>query len=410
MLLVARRCAAIGPCPPDERGSLGGTKYSARDLTAYVEFLLGEHWSGPKRSPGQTACDARRRQIRHPRRKIILSYGACAPYIQVRPQGVLAHKLEFFEERRHDKTVELAHGFDAVCPFVNCRLNSLVLKRLAEIGVRLVVLRAAGFNGIDIAAAERVGIIVARVPAYSPEAVAEHTFALLLTLVRKTHRAFNRVREQNFSLDNMEGFNLHGKTFGALGAGRIGQSAMRIAKGFGCELLAYDADENPRIASDIGFEYANLERVLREADVISLHLPLMESSHHIINAASIARMRRGVTLINTSRGALIDAPALIEALKSGQIGGVGLDVYEMEEGVFFHDLSDRPLQDDVLARLMSFPNVLITSHQGFLTCEALHSIAVTTLDNASAFERGEAMPNQVKTGRGGEGPWHQNPR
>jgi len=309
-----------------------------------------------------------------------------------------AHKLEFFEERLHDKTVELAHGFDAVCPFVNCRLNSLVLKRLAEMGVRLVVLRAAGFNGIDIAAAERVGIIVARVPAYSPEAVAEHTFALLLTLVRKTHRAFNRVREQNFSLENMEGFNLHGKTFGALGAGRIGQSAMRIAKGFGCKLLAYDAYENPRIASDIGFEYANLERVLQEADVISLHLPLMESSHHIINAASIARMRRGVTLINTSRGALIDAPALIEALKSGQIGGVGLDVYEMEEGVFFHDLSDRPLQDDVLARLMSFPNVLITSHQGFLTREALHSIAVTTLDNASAFERGEAMLNQVKTG------------
>lgn len=307
-----------------------------------------------------------------------------------------SHRLEFFEERLHDKTVELAQGFDAVCPFVNCRLNSLVLTRLAEMGIKLVVLRAAGFNGIDIAAAERVGITVARVPAYSPEAVAEHTFALLLTLVRKTHRAFNRVREQNFSLDNLEGFTLHGKTYAALGAGRIGQSALRIAKGFGCRLLAYDPYENPAIAAEIGFEYAPLARVLSEADVVSLHLPLMDSSHHIIDAAALAQMKRGVILINTSRGGLIDTPALIEALKSGQVGGVGLDVYEMEEGVFFHDLSDRPLQDDMLARLMTFPNVLITSHQGFLTREALHSIAATTLDNATAFERGETVVNQVK--------------
>jgi D-lactate dehydrogenase len=306
------------------------------------------------------------------------------------------HQLEFFEERLHEKTVELAQGFDAVCPFVNCRLTAPVLKRLAQIGVRLVVLRASGFNGIDIEAAEREGICIARVPAYSPEAVAEHAFALLLTLVRKTHRAYNRVREQNFSLDNLEGFTLHGKTYGSLGAGRIGQCAMRIAKGFGCRLIAYDPYQNPKIATEVGFEYVSLEQLLRDSDVISLHLPLTEQSHHIINRDSLALTRRGVILINTSRGGLIDASALIESLKSGQVGGVGLDVYEMEEGVFFHDLSDRPLQDDTLARLMIFPNALITSHQGFLTREALQAIAMTTLENASAFEHGQPLVNQVR--------------
>ena len=307
------------------------------------------------------------------------------------------HELEFFEERLHEKTVELAHGFDAVCPFVNCRLTEKVLERLAEFGVRLVALRAAGFNGVDIDAAFRLGIKVVRVPAYSPEAVAEHNFALLLTLIRNTHRAYNRVREQNFSLDGLEGFTLHGKTYGALGAGRIGQCALRIAKGFGCKLLAYDPYENAAAAKEIGFEYASLERVLAESDVISLHLPLTEQSHHIIDAAALAKMKRGVVIANTSRGGLINTAALIEALKTGQVGGVGLDVYEQEEGVFFHDLSDRPLQDDTLARLMIFPNVLITSHQGFLTREALHAIALTTLASAQAFERGEALINEVKS-------------
>ena len=306
------------------------------------------------------------------------------------------HVLEFFEERLHDKTVELAHGFDAVCPFVNCRLTAPVLQRLAQIGVKLIVLRAAGFNGIDIEAAQAHGIRVARVPAYSPEAVAEHCFALLLTLVRKTHRAYNRVREQNFSLDGLEGFNLHGKTFGALGAGRIGQCAMRIARGFGCKLIAYDPYENPQIAKDVGFEYVGLEEILQNADIISLHLPLTEQSHHVIDANAIAHMRQGVVIINTSRGALIDTHAVIDALKTGKVGGVGLDVYEMEEGVFFHDLSNGLLQDDMLARLMIFPNVLITSHQGFLTREALHAIAETTLDNADAFERNDKLVNEVK--------------
>jgi len=308
------------------------------------------------------------------------------------------HTLEFFEERLHDKTVELAQGFDAVCPFVNCRLTESVMQRLAQLGVKLIVLRAAGFNGIDIAAAEQTGICVARVPAYSPEAVAEHCFALLLTLVRKTHRAFNRVREQNFSLDGLEGFNLHGKTFGALGAGRIGQCAMRIARGFGCKIIAYDPYENPQIAADVGFDYVSLERLLSHADIISLHLPLSEQSHHIIDAKALAHMRQGAVIINTSRGALIDTHAVIDALKSGKVAGVGLDVYEMEEGVFFHDLSNSLLQDDMLARLMTFPNVLITSHQGFLTREALRAIAETTLGNADAFERGEVMVNQVKAG------------
>ncbi|MFT3736956.1 MAG: 2-hydroxyacid dehydrogenase [Rhodocyclaceae bacterium] len=308
------------------------------------------------------------------------------------------HTLEFFEERLHDRTVELAQGFDAVCPFVNCRLTDKVLQRLHELGIKLVVLRAAGFNGIDVAAAQALGIKVARVPAYSPEAVAEHTFALILTLIRKTHRAYNRVREQNFSLDGLEGFTLHGKTYGALGAGRIGQCALRIAKGFGCRTLAYDPYENPAIAADVGFEYASLERVLRESDILSLHLPLSTESHHIIDATALAKTKPGVIIANTSRGGLIDTPSLIDALKSGQVGGVGLDVYEMEEGVFFHDLSNSLLQDDMLARLMIFPNVLITSHQGFLTREALDSIARTTLENARAFAAGEALVNEVKAG------------
>ncbi|WP_374515654.1 2-hydroxyacid dehydrogenase, partial [Niveibacterium sp.] len=307
------------------------------------------------------------------------------------------HELEFFEERLHSKTADLAQGFDAVCPFVNCRLGERVLTKLASFGVKLVTLRAAGYNGIDIATAERLGIKVTRVPAYSPEAVAEHNFALLMTLIRKTHRAFNRVREQNFSLDGLEGFNLHGKTYAALGAGRIGQCALRIAKGFGCKLLAYDPYENPAVAAEIGFEYVPLARLLAEADVISLHLPLSDQSHHIIDDAAIAQMKRGVVIANTSRGGLIDTQALIDGLKSGKIGGVGLDVYEQEEGVFFHDLSDQPLQDDTLARLMTFPNVLITSHQGFLTREALAAIAGTALDNASAFARGDTLANEVRS-------------
>lgn len=308
------------------------------------------------------------------------------------------HQLEYFEERLHDKTVELAQGFDAVCPFVNCRLTDKVLARLKEIGVKIVVLRASGYNGINIPAATKLGLKVLTVPAYSPEAVAEHNFALLLSLVRKIHRAYNRVRDLNFSLDGLEGFNLHGRTYGLIGTGRIGQCAARIAKGFGCTIIAYDPFPNEAAAKDIGFSYVSFEELLEKSDVLSLHLPLSPQTHHLINEAAIARMKPGALLINTSRGGLVDTAALIDALKSGQIGGVGLDVYEMEEGVFFHDLSSQQLQDDVLARLMTFPNVLITSHQGFLTREALANIAETTLGNATAFERGEPLKNEVKAG------------
>ncbi|MEC5399427.1 2-hydroxyacid dehydrogenase [Uliginosibacterium sp. H1] len=308
------------------------------------------------------------------------------------------HTLEFFEERLYEKTVELAQGFDAVCPFVNCRLTDAVLTRLKDLGVGIVALRAAGFNGIDVDAAARLGVKVARVPAYSPEAVAEHTFALLLTLVRKTHRAFNRVRDNNFSLNGLDGFTLHGRTIGVMGAGRIGQAAMRIAKGFGLKVLAYDPYENPALAAEMGFEYRTLEQLLRDSDILSLHLPLTLQSYHLINAQSLRYARRGVIILNTSRGGLIDTPALIEALKVGQVGGVGLDVYEMEEGVFFNDLSGSLLPDDTLARLMTFPNVLITSHQGFLTHEALTAIAQTTLGNVSSFEKGEELVNEVKPG------------
>lgn len=303
--------------------------------------------------------------------------------------------IEYFEERLHAKSVELAHYYDVVCPFVNCQVNDEVMAKLNEFGIGLIALRAAGYNGIDLVAADKHNIKVARVPAYSPEAVAEHNFALLLTLIRKVHRAYNRVRDQNFSLDGLEGFTLHGKTYGAIGAGKIGQSTIKIAKGFGCEVLAYDPFENPAIAKEIGFEYVTLETLLAKSDIISLHLPLSDMTKHIINASTLSQTKKGVVLVNTSRGGLIDSQALIDALKSGQVGGVGLDVYELEEGVFFHDLSDQPLLDDKLARLMTFPNVLITSHQGFLAREALDSIADTTLNNIKAFASGDILVNEV---------------
>jgi D-lactate dehydrogenase len=306
------------------------------------------------------------------------------------------HELVFFETRLNDQTVGLAAGFDAVCPFVNCRLTANVLARLQALGVRLVALRAAGYNGIDVAAAQRLGIAVARVPAYSPQAVAEHAFALLLCLVRKVHRAHARVRELNFSLDGLEGFTLHGKTFGCVGVGRIGAAAIAIARGFGCRVLAHDVTENAALARELGFAYAPLDQLLAESQVVSLHVPLTPATHHLIDAAALARMPPGAVLINTSRGAVIDTRALIQALKARRLGAVGLDVYETEEGVFFHDLSDATLTDDVLARLLTFPNVLITSHQGFLTREALASIADTTLANASAFEHGEQLTNEVR--------------
>jgi D-lactate dehydrogenase len=306
------------------------------------------------------------------------------------------HELTFFEARLNEKTAELAAGFDAVCPFVNCRLTEAVLTRMKALGVRLVTLRAAGYNGVDLRAAANLGITVTRVPAYSPHAVAEHAFALLLCIVRKLHRANARVHDLNFSLEGLVGFDLYGKTFGCVGTGKIGAAAMAIARGFGFTVLAYDPFPNEKLAKELNFEYVPLDTLLAKSDVVSLHLPLTPESFHLIDARALEKMKLGAILINTSRGPIVDTEALVAALLSQSLSGVGLDVYELEEGVFFNDLSDHMLTDDVLARLLTFPNVIITSHQGFLTREALANIADTTLANATAYERGEKLVNEIR--------------
>ena len=303
------------------------------------------------------------------------------------------HALTFFEPRLTLQTAPLAAGFPVVCSFVNDEVDAATLEQLHEGGTRLIALRSAGYNQVDLDAAMRLGLPVVRVPEYSPYSVAEHALALVLTLNRKTHRAHARVREGNFSLDGLVGVDLHGKTVGIIGLGRIGSSAARIFAGFGCRVLGHDS--HPEQARPLGITWAPLLRLYDEADLISLHVPLTAATRHLIDAEALGRMKRGVMLINTSRGALIDTPALIVALKSGHVGSVGLDVYEEEEGVFFEDLSDRVLQDDVLARLLTFPNVLITAHQGFLTEDALANIATTTLDNVRAFEAREPLRNEV---------------
>lgn len=305
------------------------------------------------------------------------------------------HELVYFEARLNRETVALAAGFLVVCPFVNCRLDAGTLTQLAAGGTRFVALRAAGFNGIDLSAAKALGIAVARVPAYSPHAVAEHAFALLLTLVRKTHRAHTRIREGNFSLDGLVGFDLFGKTFGIVGAGKIGRVAARIAQGFGCRVLLYDPNPDLALTATLDASWVDLETVLTQSDILSLHLPLNPGSRHLIDAQALNRMKTGAILINTSRGGLIETDALVLAIKSGKLGGVCLDVYELEEGVFFENLSETGIADDRLARLLTLPNVLITSHQGFLTHEALANIADTTLENVRAFAAGEALINAV---------------
>jgi D-lactate dehydrogenase len=313
-----------------------------------------------------------------------------------RANAAFRQDLYFFEPRLVEETAVLAAGFDAVCSFVNDRLDAATLAVLRGAGVRLIALRSAAFNHVDLEEAARVGLTVVRVPEYSPHAVAEHAVALLLTLNRRIHRAYNRVREANFSLDGLVGFDLHGKAAGVVGTGRIGAALLRILHGFGCRLLAYDLVRDPHLERDLHVRYTALEDLFAEAEIISLHVPLTPATRHLVDARAIAMMKAGVVLINTSRGALIDTPALVAALKRGHIGGAALDVYEEEEGIFFKDLSDRVLQDDVLARLLTFPNTLITSHQGFLTHEALANIAETTLANVRAFERGEPLVNEVR--------------
>lgn len=296
----------------------------------------------------------------------------------------------FLEPKLDEETVALAQGHEVVCAFVNDSLDDEVLGALKAFGVRLVALRCAGYNNVDLAAAAALGITVLRVPAYSPYSVAEHTLALILSLNRKIHRAYNRVREGNFALEGLIGFDLHGRTVGVIGTGRIGQITAEILAGFGCRLLANDLRPNPRCEAYV--EYVDLETLVASSDIITLHCPLTPQTQHIIDTATISKMKRGVMLVNTSRGALINARAVITALKSGQIGAVALDVYEEEADVFFEDLSEKVLHDDILARLLTFPNVLITSHQAFFTTDAMEQIAAITVANISGFARDEVDP------------------
>lgn len=295
------------------------------------------------------------------------------------------HQLSFFEAHFDARTAALAGDAAAICAFVNDRVDRDALAILKKQGVRLVALRCAGFNNVDLKAANELGMPVARVPAYSPWAVAEHAVALILALNRKTHRAYARVREGNFSLDGLLGFDLHGRTVGLIGVGRIGIVMARIMSGFGCKMIVYDPVPNEEIEA-IGGKHVLLEELLATADIISLHCPLTPETRHLINASAIARMKHGVMLINTSRGAVVDTRAVIDGLKSGKIGYLGLDVYEEEGDLFFEDLSDQLIRDDIFTRLLTFPNVLITGHQGFFTEEALRAIAETTIANLSAFE------------------------
>lgn len=304
------------------------------------------------------------------------------------------HELVFLEPRLTPETAALAEGFPAVCAFVNDRLDAEVLRHLAGAGTHLVVLRSAGFNHVDLVAAARLGITVARVPSYSPEAVAEHAVALILALARRMHRAYNRVREGNFSLEGLLGTELHGRTVGTVGTGRIGGAFARIMAGFGCRLLAVDTHPDPDCLA-LGVGYVALDELLGASDVIALHAPLTPETHHLIDAAALSKVKRGVILVNTSRGALVDTRAVIEALKDGTIGMLGLDVYEEEADLFFRDLSHEVIRDDVFTRLLTFPNVLITAHQAFFTEDAMRSIAETTLGNVTAFDRGEGTLHQV---------------
>jgi D-lactate dehydrogenase len=309
--------------------------------------------------------------------------------------NVAGHQLRFLETPLDEQTALLAAGSETVCIFVNDRCNAEVIKTLKEKGIRLVALRCAGFNNVDLAAAKTHGMTVVRVPAYSPYAVAEHAVALILTLNRKTHKAYNRVREGNFSLERLTGFDLHGKTVGVIGTGKIGSVFAQIMLGFGCRVLAYDIFENQELIAK-GARYVPLGELLSASDIVSLHCPLNDQTRHLINAESLKKMKHGAMLINTGRGALIDTKAAVAALNSGRLGYLGLDVYEQEENLFFQDHSETIIQDELILRLMSFPNVLITAHQAFFTDEALSEIARVTLRNVSDFEAGKFLENEVK--------------
>ena len=303
-------------------------------------------------------------------------------------------KISYYDASLKPNTAKLTKDFDAVCVFVNDVLNKKTVETIAKKGVRLIALRCAGFNNVDLNACKENNIKVVRVPAYSPEAVAEHAMALILTLNRKTHKAYNRVREGNFSLTNLIGFNLYKKVVGVVGTGKIGAAFCRIAKGFGCEVLAYDINKNEELEKN-GVKYVSLDELFNKSDVISLHCPLNEKTKHIIDKSSIEKMKKGVLLVNTSRGALVNTKDVITGLKSKKIAFLGIDVYEQEENLFFKDLSESIIKDDLLLRLNSFPNVLITSHQAFFTKEAMTEITTTTLNNIQEFMNDEKLTNEV---------------
>jgi D-lactate dehydrogenase len=301
------------------------------------------------------------------------------------------HRLTYIESRLTPATAVLARGSRAVCAFVNDEVNEAVLDEFKHIGIGLVALRSAGFNNVDLAAAKRQGITVARVPAYSPEAVSEHAVALILSLDRNIHRAYARVREGNFALEGLLGFNLHGRTIGVVGTGRIGTGVARIMTGFGCKIVAYDPKPDPQCQA-MGVTYLSFQDLIATSDVVTLHCPLTPKTRHMIDATAIESMKRGVMLINTSRGGIVDTHAVIEGLKNGAIGHLGLDVYEEEADLFFENMSDQVIQDDTFERLLMFSNVLVTGHQAFFTTEALTAIAETTIANIASFEKtGKAL-------------------
>ena len=316
-----------------------------------------------------------------------ISFFSTQPYDNVffeKYNADFGFELDFFETQLNTHTVNLIQNSTVVCVFVNDVVNDSVIEKLAEKGVKIIALRCAGFNNVDLEAAKKHGIQVCRVPAYSPEAVAEHAMAMILTLNRKIHKAYNRVREQNFSLNGLLGFDLHGKTVGIIGTGNIGKAFSKIVKGFGCKVLAYDIVTNAEMKLD-GVRFVDIETIFKESDIISLHCPLNDKTSHIINENSLAQMKNNVMIINTSRGGLIDTTDIISALKSGKVGYLGIDVYEQEEKLFFRDLSGNIIQDDDIQRLMSFPNVLVTAHQAFFTNEALTQIASVTYTNIKSL-------------------------
>jgi D-lactate dehydrogenase len=306
------------------------------------------------------------------------------------------HKFVFFEAQLNTDTVNLTQGFDGVCIFVNDHADSEIITELKNNGIKVIALRCAGFNNVDVKAAEKAGIRVVRVPAYSPEAVAEHAVALIMTLNRKTHKAYLRIKENNFSLERLTGFNIYGKTVGVIGTGKIGKAFCKIMLGFGANVIAYDKFEDDE-AKKLGIKYVTFEEVLKNSDIISLHCPLTPETKYMIDWEAFANMKDGVMLINTSRGALINTKDAILALKRGKIGYLGIDVYEQEEHLFYKDLSENIIPDDTIARLMSFPNVMMTSHQGFFTKEALTEIAATTVGNIDCVAQGKPSPNEVKS-------------